>query len=387
MKQSNDGLGPEREPVPSGSQVPFFGLDRQYARYRETFLAIADRVLSSGEVLQGEAVQALESALCVITNRKHAVAVGSCTDGLAFALSALGIGAGDEVLVTSLSFLASASPILRVGARPRFVDIDATSYMMSLDDLERRIGATTRAIIAVHLYGQSLPMDELEAIAQRHAIALIEDAAQGLGAQYRGRPVGSMGRVSCLSFDPTKVIGSFSSGGGVVTDDSEIARRIAMQRYHGRDPATRESELLGYNSQLSTEMAAMLVFKLSKMREWEAERRTIAETYRKGLGDLTQHISLPAMVPGSTHNWHKFVIRAADRDGLMAHLKSQGIQTMVHYPKALCDVPLFTDYAADSDVPEARRATRLVLSLPIFADLDVVEAETVVRRIREYYQQ
>jgi dTDP-4-amino-4,6-dideoxygalactose transaminase len=196
-----------------------------------------------------------------------------------------------------------------------------------------------------------------------------------------------MGRVGCLSFDPTKVIGSFSSGGAVVTDDPDIARRIVMQRYHGRDPATREYELLGYNSQLSTEMAAMLVFKLSKMRKWEAERGAIADIYRNGLADLTQQISLPAIAPGSTHNWHKFVIRAADRDGLMAHLKNNGIQTMVHYPTALCDTPLFADYSSESDVPETRQATRSVLSLPVFAELSAAEAQTVVERVREYYHQ
>lgn len=387
MKQAKDATGVKREPDPAGSQVPFFGLDRQYLRYRDTFLEIADRVFSSGQVLQGESVQALEDALCAITNRKHAIAVGSCTDGIAFALAAIGIGSGDEVLVTSLSFLASASPILRVGARPRFIDIDPQTYMMSLDALERRISPATKAIIAVHMYGQSLPMDRLEEIAGRHGIVLIEDAAQGLGAQYRGRPVGSMGRVGCLSFDPTKVIGSFSSGGAVVTDDPDIARRIVMQRYHGRDPATREYELLGYNSQLSTEMAAMLVFKLSKMRKWEAERGAIADIYRNGLADLTQQISLPAIAPGSTHNWHKFVIRAADRDGLMAHLKNNGIQTMVHYPTALCDTPLFADYSSESDVPETRQATRSVLSLPVFAELSAAEAQTVVERVREYYHQ
>jgi dTDP-4-amino-4,6-dideoxygalactose transaminase len=291
------------------------------------------------------------------------------------------------VLVTAFSFLASASPILRAGARPRFVDIDPQSFMMNLDDVERHIGPATKAIVAVHMYGQSLPMDRLEAIANRHGIALIEDAAQGLGTQYRGRPVGSMGRVSCLSFDPTKVIGSFSSGGAVVTDDPEIARKIAMQRYHGRDPATREYELLGFNSQLSTEMAAMLLFKLSKMREWEAERHAVANIYQKGLADLTQQISLPVRADGSSHNWHKFVIRAADRDGLMAHLKNKGVQTLIHYPTAICDTPLFAAYSGESNVPEARHAIRTVLSLPIFAELNELEAQTVVQRIREYYHQ
>ena len=367
--------------------VPFFGLDRQYARYRETFLGITDRVLSSGQVLQGEAVRELEGMLCAITQRKHGIAVGSCTDALAFTLSALGIGAGDEVLVTSLSFVASASPILRVGARPRFVDIDPRDYMMSLEHLESCIDRSTKAILAVHMYGQALPMQEIEEIATRWGLVLIEDAAQGLGAQSKGRPVGSLGHASCLSFDPTKVIGSFSSAGAVVTDDPEIARRVIMQRYHGRDPGTREYDSLGYNSQLSTEMAAMLVFKLSKMCEWEAERSAIATVYREGLADLSQQLTLPFVHPERSHNWHKFVIRATDREGLIKHLTKAGVQSMVHYPKALCDTALFSSYRDDSDVPEARAAARTVLSLPIFADLTRGEAKKVVGVVREYYEQ
>jgi len=369
------------------THVPFFGLDRQYARYRETFLGIADKVLSSGQVLQGEAVSELEQVLCRLTNRSYGIAVGSCTDAIAFTLSALGIGQGDEVIVTSLSFVASASPILRVGARPCFVDIDPRDYMMSLEQVERRITRATKAILAVHLYGQALPMRELEELGARRGVLVIEDAAQGLGAHNGGRPVGSLGRASCLSFDPTKVVGSFSSAGAVVTDDPEVARRVAMQRYHGRDPGTREYEMLGYNSQLSSEMAAMLVFKLSKMQEWASERATVAASYCEGLEKLSQHVTLPFVHEDRSHNWHKFVIRAADRDGLMQHLKKAGVQAMVHYPNALCDTPLFVDYAQDSDVPEARRATRTVLSLPIYAELSRSEAEAVVAAIREYYGQ
>jgi dTDP-4-amino-4,6-dideoxygalactose transaminase len=230
-------------------------------------------------------------------------------------------------------------------------------------------------------------MRELEELAARRGVLVIEDAAQGLGAHNGGRPVGSLGRASCLSFDPTKVVGSFSSAGAVVTDDPEVARRVAMQRYHGRDPDTREYEMLGYNSQLSSEMAAMLVFKLSKMPEWANERATVAATYREGLEELSEHVTLPFVHEGRSHNWHKFVIRAADRDRLIQHLKKAGVQAMVHYPNALCDTPLFVGYAQDSDVPEARRATRTVLSLPIYAELSRFEAEAVVAAIREYYGQ
>ena len=219
------------------ASVPFFGLNRQYARYRETFLEITDKVLSTGQVLQGAPVEEFEHALRTLTGRRHAIAVGSCTDGIAFALSALGIGAGDEVLVTSFSFLASASPILRVGATPRFVDINPHTFMMDIGALQRSISKSTKAILGVHLFGQSLPMDEVEAIAAQRGLALIEDAAQAIGTRYRDRSAGGMGAISCLSFDPTKVVGSFSSAGAVVTDDPDLARKVVQQRYHGRDSA------------------------------------------------------------------------------------------------------------------------------------------------------
>lgn len=376
--------GPAQE-TENSSQVPFFGLDRQYRRYRETFLGITDQVLSTGQVLQGPAVSEFEEALCKVTGRRHAVAVGSCTDALAFALAAAGIGPGDEVLVTAFSFVASVSPILRVGAVPHFVDIDPRTYMMDLDRLEQRIGSATKAIIAVHLFGQALPISEMEEIADRHGLVLIEDAAQGLGAGHADRRVGSMGGISCLSFDPTKVVGSFSSAGAVVTDEPAIARKVAMQRYHGRDPASREYEMLGYNSQLSTEMAAILKFKLSKMEEWEAERGRIAEIYFHGLSELQQVLTLPHRIPESTHNWHKFVVRVSDRAAFIDALGKAGIQTLIHYPKAISDTPRFKDAPGSTDTPAARRAAAEVLSLPIFAELDAAEARTVVQHIRGYY--
>ncbi len=366
-------------------QVPFFGLDRQYRRYRDTFLAITDKILSTGQVLQGPAVGEFEAALCNVTGRRHAVAVGSCTDALAFALTAGGIGPGDEVLVTPFSFVASVSPILRRGAVPRFVDIDPKTFMMDVDQIEQSITKATRAIIAVHLFGQALPIPRIEEIAGRHGLLLIEDGAQGIGAHYEGRRVGSMGQIGCLSFDPTKVIGSFSSAGAVVTDDPAIAQKIVMQRYHGRDPATREYEMLGYNSQLSTEMAAMLTFKLSKLEEWEAERAHIAEIYLEGLADLQPKVRLPYRIPGSSHNWHKFVIRVADRERLAAALSRAGIQTIIHYPRAISDTPLLKGILGAGGSPEATRAANEVLSLPIFPELEPAEALRVVAQIREYY--
>jgi dTDP-4-amino-4,6-dideoxygalactose transaminase len=282
-------------------KVTFFGLNRQYQRYRQQFLKISEEVLASGQALQGPDVTTLEESLASICQRKYGIAVGSCTDALAFALMAAGVGMGDEVLITSVSFFASVSCIMRVGASPCFVDIEPDYYLMNTELLDDLVTSNTKAIIGVHLYGQTLPMDVLERFSARHGLFLIEDGAQSLGAFDNKRPVGNMGRISCLSFDPTKVVGSFSSGGAIVTDDHEIARKVRMLRYHGRGLDTKRYEMVGYNSQLSSEMAAMLVFKLSEMRLWEKERQRIAMIYRDGLSRVHE-VTLPQVRPGSTHS-------------------------------------------------------------------------------------
>ena len=366
-------------------KVPFFGLDRQYKMYRDSFIEISDQVLSTGNVLQGEHTKALEQLLCKITARKYGVAVGSATDALAFALMSLNIGTDDEVLVTSFSFFASVSPIVRVGARPVFVDIDPDYYMMELNRIEEMITSRTKAILAVHLYGQTLPMKQLEGLAVKHNLVIIEDAAQSLGSFDETRPAGSMGQVSCISFDPTKIIGSFSSAGALVTDDPDIFNKCVALRYHGRNTQTRRYEILGFNSQLAEEMAAMLVFKVNQLENWVKERDRVAGIYLNNL-DTIPSIRLPKIREGSGHNWHKFVMRASNRDGLQKHLKENGIETMIHYPKALCDEPLIQQLMEKPvAVPVSRKAAEEVISLPIFPEITNDEAAYVVKSIREFY--
>lgn len=366
-------------------KVPFFGLDRQYKLYRNEFITITDHVLSTGKVLQGEHTKSLEDLLCTITGRKYGVAVGSATDALAFALMAVNVGSGDEVLVTSFSFFASVSPIVRVGAIPVFVDIDPDFYMMDLERLEGLVTKRTKAILAVHLYGQTLPMKELEDFAEKHGLTIIEDAAQSLGSFDGLRPAGSMGEVSCISFDPTKIVGSFSSAGALVTDDPEIYNKCIALRYHGRNPTTRQYEILGFNSQLAEEMAAMLVFKVKLLDKWIKERDRIACIYLNDLSQLSQLV-LPKIREGSGHNWHKFVMRASHRNELQYYLKDNGIETMVHYAKPLCDEPVIQQLAErEIDVPVSRQASEEVISLPIFPEITNNEAHYVVDAIKDFY--
>ena len=368
-------------------QIHFFGIDRQYKRYRDDFIKITDKVLSSGKVLQGPEIKKMEETLCRICSRKHSVVLGSGTDALAFALMTAGIGPGDEVLVTSFSFFASVSPILRVGAIPRFVDIEPEYYMMDTSLLDSLVTENTRAMIAVHLFGQTLPMNVIEEFANRHNLVLIEDAAQALGSHDDNRQAGSMGNISCLSFDPTKVIGSFSSAGALLTDDDEILQKVRFMRYHGKNPETKRYEMLGYNCQLSSEMAAMLCFKLAKMNEWQKERGIIADIYFEHLSEIAE-VTLPGIRPDSGHNWHKFVIQVDDRDNLFQFLKKRGIITMIHYPAAICDEPLIQKLQLPFEsvnVPAVRKIVSNVLSLPIFPELTEAEAMYVVESIKDFY--
>ena len=366
-------------------KIPFFALGRQYQRDREIYQAIADEVWSTGQVLQGPQVGELETAIAATMHRKHGIAVGSCTDALAFSLMANDIGPGDEVLITCFSFNASVSPILRVGAIPRFVDIDPDTYMMDLGALEAAVTPSTKAIMAVHLFGQTLDMASVEDIAARHGLILIEDVAQAIGAYDGDRPGGSLGRSSCVSFDPTKNIGSYSSAGAVVTDDDDIATAIRRLRYHGRDDATRENLIVGFNSQVASDMAGMLTFKLSKLAQWTEERQFVATRFKDGLADV-QGVSMPITRAGSTHTYHKFVMRAGDRDGLAAHLRDRGIATMKHYDTLLSDVPFVRDRVGVVEgLPVARTASREVLSLPIFPEMTTEECDYIVDSVKGFY--
>ena len=213
---------------------------------------------------------------------------------------------------------------------------------------------------------------------------LIEDAAQALGSRDGERPGGSLGHTSCLSFDPTKNVGSFGSAGMLLTDDEQIAQTVRQLRYHGRDPVTGQYKRLGYNSQLSSAMADILSFKLSLFETWNQEREQIAGIYCEGLGGVVE-VELPKIRPGSNHTWHKFVIRARDRDGLAQWLKEHGVATMVHYRQPLCDEPFVQEKFGEAKVPMARQATREVISLPIYPELTSEEAKYVVDGVKSFY--
>lgn len=366
--------------VNTDDKVPFYGLDREFQIHRQQYTEIMHRVFSHGKVLQGSEVSRFESKVGAFCDRRFAIAVNSCTDALFFSLTADGIKPGDEVLVTDFSFVASASCILRLGAKPVFVDIDE-SYNMDLNKAGSLVTDKTKALIYVHLYGQMGRPQEIEDFAESHNLILIEDAAQAFGATYGDRKAGSLGLLSCLSFDPTKIIGAPGSGGMVLTDSKDLALHIMKLRYHGKN---QEGEFvsLGYNSQMPSFTAAILDFKVDQNDNWLDRRRWIAKYY---LDNISNDFILPFEKEGSCHNYHKFVIRAKKRDQLRSFLSQNNIQTVIHYAVPLHKQSCFQLFGyKNRDFQATISISKEVLSLPIHSFLKDDEVQLVVEAVNAF---
>lgn len=366
-------------------KVPFYGTQREYQQHRNSIISIVDRVLSTGRMLQSSEVEQFEQNIADFVGRKYGIAVGSCTDALFFALKALGIHPGDEVLVTNFSFVASASAILRAGAKPVFVDIDNATMNMDLNDAESRISPRTKAIVWVHLYGLMGNVTDLVNFARHYNLYIVEDAAQALGARFGDRSAGSVGDISCFSFDPTKVISAPGSGGMVLTDDPDYAEKVRRYRYHGKGCSGTFDEL-GYNSQMPSITAAVLSYKLNFHDDWLKKRQEIADYYRECFLQLP--LNLQTVPNNVVHAYHKFVIRTEKRNELQAFLKQNGIETNVHYALPLSAQPMFKNIAGqrEDDYPVAFKCAATVLSLPIHPYLRDFEIEYVVEKIKEFFQ-
>ncbi len=358
--------------------IPHVDLARQHAALRAELLEAMARVLDSSQFVLGGEGAALERELAALAGVRHAVGVGSGTDALRLALAALDVGPGDEVLTPAFSFVASASTVVMAGARPVFVDVDPETYAMDPAAAERAITARTRAVVAVHLYGHPAPMDRIVALARAHRLAVIEDAAQAVGAALDGRPVGGWGDVACLSFYPTKNLGACGDGGMILTDREDLAERARRLRHHGQAGRYRHLEL-GYCSRLDELQAAALRVKLRHLARWTEARRAIARRYRGLLADLP--LALPAERPGARHVYHLYTVRHPQRDGLAKRLADLGVGTAVHYPLPVPAQPLF-GHADERRWPEAWRAAREVLALPCFAELTDAEVEAVAAAVR-----
>ncbi len=363
------------------SNIKFIGLDRLFNNYRNEYLEATEKVLSSGMVVGGPHVEEFENNLLNITNRKYAISVTSCTDALFFILTSCGIGNGDEVITTSYSFIATASAILRTGAKPVFVDIDE-HYHLNLDQVKAARTDNTRAVLAVNLLGDCVDFTAFEKYCRNEDILLIEDAAQSFGARNGNTPSGKLGTASALSFSPMKTLPCFGIAGAVVTDDVDIADKCKCLRRHGKSNESPSSIMLGYNGVMPSDKAAQLNISLKYMDKWQGKRAVIAEKYIAGL-DGVGDIITPKTRNDVTHCWHKFMIRTSGRDELQKHLANKGIPTQVHYKVPLPSEPIFGDKNPESYV-QSINYSLTSLSLPIYAELTDEEVDYIIQQIRTF---
>ena len=378
------------------ASVPLLDLSRQYAAIRQEILAAVERVCSSQHYILGEEVHAFERELAEFCGTAHAVGCGSGTDALWLALLAAGVHPGDSVITTPFSFFASASAIVRIGARPVFVDIDPHTLNLDPTQLEAhlRAGKSTqlRALLPVHLYGQCAPMDALQGIADEFQLVLVEDAAQAIGASWDGRRAGSMGAAAAFSFYPSKNLSAYGDAGLVTTNNPDLAARVRRLRNHG-SPRRYLHEELGWNSRLDAIQAAVLRVKLPYVERWNRQRRERAATYdrlltQSGLVSVTGEapVRVLATTPQADHVFHQYVIRARRRDDLRQFLADRKIGSEVYYPIPLHLQPVFAYLGhREGDLPESERAAREVLALPMFPELIEDEQQWVVESIAEFY--
>jgi len=366
--------------------VPLLELKTQYRSIREEIDAAVARVVEAQQFILGPEVSALEQEVAALCGVAHGVGMSSGTDALLASMMALEIGPGDEVVTTPYSFFATAAGAVRLGARPVFVDIDPTSYNIDAAGVAGALTERTRAILPVHLYGRMAALDAMLSSAQPRGIAVIEDAAQAIGAvDELGRRAGSIGALGCLSFFPTKNLGGFGDGGMTVTADAALADRLRMLRVHGMEPKYHHA-VIGGNFRLDALQAAVLRVKLRYLDDWTDARRRNAERYRTlfAEADLGEWVTPPEDVAG--HSYNQFVIRAADRDGLQQHLAAHGVGTEVYYPVPLHLQPCFADLGYErGDFPEAERAAAQTLALPIYPELTEEQICHVVAVIVDWY--
>jgi dTDP-4-amino-4,6-dideoxygalactose transaminase len=400
------------------TSVPLLDLKAQYAPIRAEVLAAITAVCDSQHFIGGPEIDRLEQELAAMLHVKAAIAVSSGTDALLAALMALNIGAGDEVVTTTYSFFATAGTIWRVGARPVLVDIDPVTY--NLDAVARVITPRTRVILPVHLYGQSADMDPIVDLARARGIAIVEDAAQAIGALYKGRPVGGIGTIGCFSFFPSKNLGAFGDGGLLTTNDEALGHRLRLMRNHGAEPKYFH-KFVGGNFRLDALQAAVLRIKARRLPEWTEARRRNAARYGQLFrsAGLTDRITLPVEAPDRHHIYNQFIVRVPEgrvgpfdslalaqgrqvgpfdslalaqgrrvgsaRDRLRAHLEARRIGAEIYYPVPFHLQECFASLGHRAgDFPRAEQAAHETLALPIYGELTEAQQQYVVGAIAEW---
>jgi dTDP-4-amino-4,6-dideoxygalactose transaminase len=360
--------------------IPFVDLKLQHQTLRTELNAAINGVLDSCAFTLGPEVQAFEEEFAAYSQAAHGIAVNTGTSALHMALLAAGVGPGDEVITVPFTFVATVSAIDYTGAKPVLVDIDPNSFTMDVTQLRAAITPRTKAIIPVHLYGQTADMDPIMAIAEEHGLVVIEDAAQAHGAEYKGRRAGSLGHMACFSFYPGKNLGACGEGGMVVTNNAVYARTIRMLRDWGAEKKYHHV-LKGYNFRMEGMQGAMLRVKLRHLDAWTEGRRAAAAHYTRLLAG--SGIPTPAVMPYARHVFHIYAVRSPNRQAWQDAMLARGVQTGIHYPTPVHLLPAFAELGHKAgDFPHAEKAAQEVLSLPMFGELTLAQVDEVVFALR-----
>lgn len=365
-------------------KVPFLDLRKQYLSIKAELDKAWQDVVGETSFIKGRHVDEFEKTFAQRLGIQYCIGVANGTDALYIALKMLDIGAGDEVITVANSWISSSETITQAGARVVFADIERDYYCIHPAALEKRITPKTKAVVAVHLFGQACDMSTLPAICRKHRLHLIEDCAQSHFTEYAGQPVGSFGTVATFSFYPGKNLGAYGDAGAIVTNDEALALRMRMYANHGA-LFKHQHKMEGINSRLDGLQAAILNAKLPHLESWNEKRRAHAAHYGGLLRDVAQ-VSAPQARPGTKHSWHLYVIRAQRRDALRQYLQEHGVETQVHYPTPLPFLPAYAYLGhTTSDFPVAAAYQREILSLPMYPEMTEAEIEFVVAQIKSFY--
>ena len=359
-------------------------LAAQYASIGAEIRTAVEQVLGSQQFVLGKEGAALEREIAGFCGVRHGIGVASGTDALILALRAVGVKAGDEVILPPFTFVATGSAVSALGARPKFADIEPATFNISAAEIGKRITPRTRAIVVVHLYGLAADMDSIRDLAAKHRLPIVEDNAQAIGATYKGRATGSLGDIACLSFYPTKNLGAYGDAGMITTNSLELDARLRSLRNHGQTSRYNSVEP-GWNSRLDEIQAAILRVKLRHLKEWERLRRARAAQYSRLLSGISE-IRTPCTPEGLEHAFHQYTIRVERRDEMQKFLADRKIGNAVYYPVPLHLQPIYASEGFGiGSLPESEKAASEVLSLPMFPELREEQIERVATAIAEFY--
>ncbi len=364
--------------------IPMVDLRAQYRRIRPEVEEALGRVLESARFIHGEECALLEQEFAAWCGVAHACGVANGTDALILALRAFGVGPGDDVVTVANTFIATGEAILLNGARPVFVDVEPGTRTLDAALLERALTPRTRVILPVHLYGHPADMEPILAVARRHGIPVLEDAAQAHGAELEGRRAGSLADAACFSFYPGKNLGAYGDAGMVTSHDGTFVARVRQMANHGAGADKYDNVVVGTNSRLDALQAAVLRVKLRHLDRWNEERRQRVAGYHAALAGVPG-LTVPRERPGSRSAWHLYTVRAQDRDGLQAHLSARGIASAVHYPRPIHLQPAMASAGGrPGDLPVSEQLCREVLSLPLYPELEPAAVERIAAEVRSF---